>query len=368
MSANRLMCLILSLLTMHVSASSSFSAVQVNAAADRAIHKMRVPGAAVAVIEHGSIIYLSAFGVRRVGGAPIANGTRFEIGSLTKQFTAAAILQLQEQRKLSLDDHLSRYLSSFPHANEITLRQLLNQTTGLPDFMETNHFMRISQASPGGYERIARMVRGSLHFVPGSHWEYSNTNYIALGRVIEVVSHQRYESYISEHLFKPANMTHTSTVAQESMNPEMATGYWRGMSMKGHLTPAPVMKESWAWSAGDIVSTAGDIARWDIALEEGTIVHKADFALMTQPPRLSDGKRDDYAFHWWTDPLQGHRLFSGLGDTFGFSSCNDLFPDDDLAIVVLANAAVTPDGDSDAAASIAAAIFESIAARDSNQD
>lgn len=340
-------------------------ALSLNPATNAVVHRMSQTGApvvSVAIVHDGRIVYERGFGVRKVNGPPVDVNTRFEIGSLTKQFTAAAILQLKEQGRLKLGDRLSKYVPGFPHASEITLLQLLHQTTGLPDFVETNHFVAISHTTPGSFVKIERMACGPLHFTPGSKWEYSNTNYIALGRVIEVVSGEPYAGYVARHLFAPAGMTHSATVAQAAGTPDMATGYWRGLHMKGPLVVAPAAVWPWFWSAGGLISTAGDIARWDIALQSGKIITPQDFTLMTTPVRLSNGTIGDYGFHWWTDPLHGHRLFSGLGDTYGSSSANDIFPDAHLGVVVLENVSVDPNGESDAAGHTAAAIFEALTA------
>lgn len=329
-------------------------------AIQRSIQSTGAIGASVVIVRGGAIVYERSFGKRAGGAGAATRDTRFEIGSLTKQFTAAAILQLKEHGRLRLDDPLSAYVPGFPHAREVTLRQLLSQTSGLPDFMETNHFLHLSHTTAGSVRAVERMASGPLHFAPGSRWEYSNTNYFALGRVIEVASGETYDTYVRVHLFVPAGMTHSATIAQEARIKDLATGYWRGMRGRGPLTPAPSTLQSWTWSAGDIVSTAGDVARWDIALADGRIISRADFGLMTRPAKLTNGKTVDYAFGWWTDPLMGHRLFAGLGDTYGFSSANEVFPDDHLAIIVLENVAVTPRGESDAAGSVAADTFKAL--------
>jgi len=310
------------------------------------------------VVRHGAIVYGHAFGLRELTRTiPADTSTRFDIGSDTKQFTAAAILQRRDQRKLSLDDRLTRFLPRFPHASDITIRQLLQQTSGLPDFVATNHFVAISQKQHGSLNRIARMVAGPLHFVPGSKWEYSNTNYIVLGRVIEIALGKRFEDYVSEHLFRPAAMKQSTTIAHEREIENRARGYWRGMSGHDALTAAPEMGESWTGAAGDIVSTAGDLARWDIALARGEIIGRDEFALMTRPATLSNGQSSDYGFGWWIDTLAGHRRFNHDGDTFGFSSSNNIFPDDDLAVVVL------QDEPNDAAGKTATAICRALLGR-----
>ncbi len=148
---------------------SAFPADRVTAAIEKQLESGHAVGIAVAVIQHDTVVYARGFGVRDVvSRAPVDAETRFEIGSDTKQFTAAAVLQLQERGKLSLDDRLAKYVPAFPHANELTLRQLLYQTTGLFDYLLTNHFVHIQQSSDGSFEKIERMVAGPLHFPPGS--------------------------------------------------------------------------------------------------------------------------------------------------------------------------------------------------------
>ena len=220
--------------------------------------------------------------------------------------------------------------------------------------MQPTTSCKIEASTEGSFERIARLAAGPLHFEPGSRWEYSNTNYIALGRVIEVASGESYESYIREHLFAPANLERTTTIDREPQVADMCTGYWRGLRNTGPLVRAPKMRASWTWSAGEIVSTVGDLAKWDAALRSGKIVSAADFALMTAPATLTGGKVDEYGFGWWTDPFHGHKHIYHDGDTFGMSSSNNLYPDDDLTIIVLENVG------QDAASRTAASIFATL--------
>lgn len=246
-----------------VEPASTFLVDRATATIEKQLASTHAVGLAVAVVRHGALVYARGFGVRnRSSGAPADTDTRFEIGSDTKQFTAAAILQLKEQQKLSLDDRLAKYVPHFPHANELTLRELLDQTTGLFDYVETNHMVRITQTSTGSFAKTERLATAPLHFAPGSRWEYSNTNYIALGRVIEIASGESYEAYIRKHLFAPADMNQSTTIDQERHVSDMATGYWRGQRNTGPLTPAPEIGASWTWSAGQIVSTVRDLAKW----------------------------------------------------------------------------------------------------------
>lgn len=314
-----------------------FPSQQVTAAIKQQLAATQANGAAVAILRHHNLVYSKGFGLADAAAQrPVDAETRFEIGSDTKQFTAAGILQLKERGKLALDDRLSKYAPDFPHAAEVTLRELLNQTTGLPDYLLTNHFIGAIAPTRASYARIVQLCGGSLHFVPGSRWEYSNTNYIALGRVIENVSGETYEGYIRKHLFEPAGMIHSATIADEATLTNLSHGYWRGMRNAGTLSPAPAIG-NWAWSAGCIVSTVGDLAKWDLALESGKIISAQDFAVMTSPATLADGTVDDYGFGWWIENISGHRVIDHDGDTYGFSASNYIFEDDDLTVIVLEN-------------------------------
>ena len=317
---------------------------------DHELSKAGAPGAAVAIIRDGKVVFEHGFGYRSRSGGAVGIHTRFEIGSDTKQFTACAILQLKERGLLALDDPLAKYVPEFPHAKEITLRELLNQTTGLPDFVMTNHFVKITQTSVGSLARIETMTSSSLHFVPGSRWEYSNSNYVALGRVIEVVSHEPYHRYVRDHLFAPARMRDSGFISQEDTFSDMATGYWRG-PRGGRVVSAPKIGESWTQAAGDIVTTVNDLSRWDIALESGKVINDVDLREMMSPATLSDAKKDDYGFGWWIDSVQGYTDVYHDGDTYGMSSSNNIFPALHLDIIALENESM------DEASNMARAIF-----------
>lgn len=320
-----------------------------------AIDAQHAPGGAVAVVRNGRIIYAKGFGLRNVASdTPTDADTRFEIGSVTKQFTAAAILQLKERGKLSLDDTLAKYVPMFPHAREITLRQLLNQVTGLPNYTDVNHFVSIAKA-PGSVERIEGLIAAQpLHFKPGTKWEYSNTNYVALGRVIEVVSGQTYADYIRNNLFAPAGMTHSTTISGERSLSDFATPYWRGTTNAKKLSPAESLSDNWVIAAGDIVSTVGDLAKWDIALQSGKIVSPTDFALMETPGKLANGASDGYGFGLQIDTVDGRERVWHNGGTFGSSSSNVTFPQDGVDVIVLENE------DGAATAALSTTIYETM--------
>ena len=321
--------------------TSGFPSVSVDNAVAEILRSQKVPSAVVEVAFGDRVAYARAFGMRDVARKlPADLQTRYEIGSMTKQFTAAAILQLQEAGKLSIDDAVSRYLPGAPHASRITIRQLLSQRSGLYDYLNhgtSRQRMLQESSSGGGYSAVVALIKGKpLAFQPGSRFDYSNTNYILLGRIVEVTSHQNYVDYLREHEWIPARMTHTSTIPYEGGLSDMAVGYWR----KGGR-PAPALPSLFAWADGDLVSTADDLIRWNEALTGGDIIAPKDYALMTQATSatLEDPSSRDpryYAFGLEVAKMYGQPKIEHGGSTLGFHSYGVYFPDQHMRIVVLA--------------------------------
>jgi len=316
----------------------AFSAPQVTASAQQLIDGQNGAGAAIGIVHDGALIYVKTFGDRNISEKqPVDADTRFEIGSVTKQFTAAAILQLQEQGKLSIDDRLATYLPSFPHADEITLRQLLNQVSGLPNYTNMPDIVTEMSTVPDASTKIAAYVAGPLHFTPGTKWEYSNTNYWVLGQVVAKVSGKTWEDYVRAHLFAPAGMSHSGFVSDEPGFDDFATPYWQGLKNDLPLQAAPKMLESWPGGAGAIVSTIGDLAAWDDALAGGKIVNHDDYELMSTPARLTNGTSTNYGMGLETAPHDGHDRIGHNGGTNGSLTVNATYPNDKLDIIVLEN-------------------------------
>jgi CubicO group peptidase (beta-lactamase class C family) len=213
----------------------------VTPAIQRKCEELKIWGLAIAVGRSGHILYEHGFGFQDADKLkPIDPETHFEIGSITKQFTAAAILQLKGQGKLSLDDTLATYLPTFPHGTEISIRQLLNQTSGLADYFSVKGF---DKHELGGFEKIVSLIeKEPLEFVPGESFVYSNTNYIALGRIVEVVSGESYRQYIQHHLFDPAGMSQSTTMVEEDSVKNMASGFASDPKKPERTVPAVPLK------------------------------------------------------------------------------------------------------------------------------
>jgi len=299
-------------------------------------------GATIAIVQGGAIVYTRGYGLRDVAKLlPADASTRYEIGSITKQFTAAAILQLKESGKIDLDATVATYLPSVAHAKEITVRQLLTHTSGLEDFVGIPNFETLA-ATPATFDQVmSRIADRPLGFTPGAQFGYSSTNYLILGRIIELVSGQSWEAYVQQHLFAPAGMTESATMAEEFQLPDMARGY---VYAQGHATESKPIAESWASSAGGIVSTAGDLQKWGEALSSGRIISTPDYQLLTSPARLADGAVSDYGFGMKIDRFEGQPRIWHDGNTNGFDGSDQFFPSQGVRIIVLTN---TVDGGSD---------------------
>jgi CubicO group peptidase (beta-lactamase class C family) len=303
----------------------------------RVMARYDVPGAAVMVLRDGRVTYVGTFGWRDAARRlPVRRDTLFEIGSITKQFTAACILQLQAAGKLQIDRPLSDYLPEAPHASEVTLRQLLTHTSGLHDYITDAQGEIDAKASqPSSYpDLIARIASLPLDFPPGSRWAYSNTGYLLLGRVIETVSGETYWDYLRGHILQPLRMTRTRTVADEGRLAAMAKGY---RHRNGVLETAPVLDASWAAAAGLLVAPLDDLAKWDTALLAGKVVPASDYRLMTLPASTRDGASTGYGFGFFLAPKDDQPRIGHTGGSNGFTSADEYFPRQGVRIIAFTN-------------------------------
>jgi CubicO group peptidase (beta-lactamase class C family) len=319
-------------------------AAAADAVAAKLIAGKHVPGAAIGVSSGGAVVFERGYGYADVAKKiPVTPDTRFEIGSVTKQFTAACIMQLVEAGKLSLDDHLGTFVSDYFIGRGVTVRQLLAQQSGIPEYLEGPDTVAAAGTQPATYATLlARVSAMPLEFAPGTRYKYSNTNYILLGRIVEVASGEPYERYVREHIFAPAGMTQSAFISDESTIPSLAKAY---ESVPSGFVAAPPLRDDWATAAGAIVSTVGDILKWDAALLAGKIVKPADVALMRTDATTVDGTATGYGFGWLVDSVGRHPRIWHNGATFGFHAVNETFPTEGEAIVVLVNSTIFIEGD-----------------------
>ena len=310
---------------------------RINAAANRLL-AAGAPGLSLAIIKHDAVVYTKGYGVMDLKSRrPVSATTRMEIGSLTMQFTAAAILQLSESGKLSLDDALGKYVPEYVVGRDITLRQLLQFTSGVPDYFPTDDAVAAKIfAQKASLKKVLDLFAGKpLDFAPGSSAAFGNTSYFLLGLVVERVSGLDYDIYVKRHIFARAGMTRSTTMAEETKIGDMASGY---LQVRSDSNPTPRIDNPWGRGTFNIVSNVLDIAKWDMALLNGKIVNRDDVALMMTPAILTDGKAVPYGMAWIDSRgVEGRRMIHLYGGTVGFIAINVVFPDDHLILVAASN-------------------------------
>ncbi|WP_114241470.1 serine hydrolase [Dyella sp. C9] len=314
---------------------------RIDADVQAVLQRTATPGAVIAVYRDGKLIYGHAYGYRdRERRLPATMDTWYEIGSITKQFTAAAILQLQEAGKLDIDKPLSTWLPTAPHATEVTLRQLLSHTSGLPEYLDGPDVEQFATRPATFDQLMARIKDKPLDFKPGSRWSYSNTGYALLGRVIEVVSGEDYRHYVRIHLLDPAGISHTHGVADEERLSPMAVGY---RHEGGKLERAPTIHDSVGGAAGYLVSTVADLERWNEALVSGRIVTPADYAMMITSVQTTGSGSADYGLGLFVDEMEGQPRVGHTGGSLGFTTANEYFPRQRVRIIAFTNNGDNPE-------------------------
>ncbi|HLI97812.1 MAG TPA: serine hydrolase domain-containing protein, partial [Candidatus Baltobacteraceae bacterium] len=310
----------------------------INAIGNRSVAGRAAPGLTIAILSRGSVVYAKGFGYMNVEDSVPARGdTSYPIGSNTKQFTAAAILMLQDEGKLNVDDRLAKYLPEIPHASQVTLRNLLTHPAGYAEYTEIGSFDELGNRPATLAEIVNTVDHRPLAFTPGTTREYSNTGYDLLAMVIERVSGMSYGDFLEQRIFKPLGMTATFVRSWDDTRPNVATEY--ESYALGPWEHAEHLDYTWFGGAGSIVSNGHDLAKWNAALAGGKLLSKHSLTEMMTPHSI--GKNDpfpDYGFGIEVSRLpNGHMMVSHGGNTYGAATQDARFPDDHLGIVVLAN-------------------------------
>ena len=298
--------------------------------------KSGVPSASVAVVKDGQIVYQKAYGDARLEPkTPATPEMRYSIGSISKQFTAAAILRLQEQGKLSLDDKVSRFIPDLTRANEVTIRQLLSHTSGYQDYWPQDYVMPMMLKPVNAQKIMDQWARKSLDFEPGAKWQYSNTNYVIAGVIIEKASGKPLLQFLREQVFTPLAMKTVANIDEQKLPETDPTGYLR--YALGPLRPAPKEGPGWLFAAGELAMTAEDLAKWDISIMEQKLLKPASYREFEREVQLNNGLGTRYGLGVSVGMEAGHRSVSHGGEVSGFTAENVVFPDERVAVVVLTN-------------------------------
>ena len=307
---------------------------RIDAAAAEGLAVGPLAGLSIAVARNGHTVVSKGYGLADVGRRrSTTDGTVYPIASLTKQFTAAAVMQLVEAGKLSLDDDLNRVLPDYPtQGHRVTVRHLLNHTSGIKNHTD----LADGRGEPGTtLQAITDLIAAQLFdFAPGEHFSYTNSGYLLLGLVIEKVTGDTYASYLDDHILEPLALRQTSYCPDKPDRPGHALGYEVD---NGELVDATPIEMAVPFAAGGLCSTVGDLLTWSAALGSGRVVSAESYRMMTTPTTTADGKTEPYGFGLALHPLQGHEAVSHGGAINGFMSSLTSFTDDGVSVAMLTN-------------------------------
>jgi D-alanyl-D-alanine carboxypeptidase len=335
--------------TSPLAAQTSFEG-RVDSIANEVLKQTGVPSASVAVVRDGHVAYAHAYGESRLDPAtPAQADLRYSIGSISKQFAASCILLLQQEGKLSLDDPVSRWLPDLTRADEVTVRELLSHTSGYQDYWPQDYVPPMMLKPTTAREIMDRWAKKPLDFDPGTKWQYSNTNYVIAGTIVEKVSGMPFFDFLRTRILKPLGLGSAADIDVSRVTEPEATGYMR--YALGPLHPAPKEARGWLFAAGELAMTAGDLAKWDISMMDETVLRPASYHDLETEVRLKSGVGTGYGLGVDVGMMSGHRMISHSGEVSGFTAENMVFPDDHAAVVVLTNQDAAP-----AAGAIAAGV------------
>lgn len=314
---------------------------KIDTAAEQVLTKTGVPSASVAIVQHGTIVYTHAYGKAKLDPpTPATPAMRYSIGSISKQFTAAAILLLQQQGKLSINDPVSKFLPNLTRANEVTIRMLLSHTSGYQDYWPEDYLMPPMREATTAQHILDVWGKKPLDFDPGTKWQYSNTNFVIAGRIVEQVSGEPLMKFLQQHIFKPLDMRQVWNSDMKQLGETDAEGYVR--YALGPLRPAPLAGTGWMFAAGELAMPAYDLAQWDISIMDRSLLSQQSYDDMFKPVMLKNGDNSHYALGLFIRNENGHLAFEHSGEVSGFVSENVVFPNDKAAITVLTNQDASP--------------------------
>jgi CubicO group peptidase (beta-lactamase class C family) len=297
--------------------------------------EQKIPGVAVAVVQKGEVITAQGYGLANVEHqVPVRADTIFQSGSLGKQFTAAAVMVLVEDGKLSLDDRVTKYFPDAPESwKPITIRHLLTHTSGIPDYTGQSSLDLRRDYTEDDLVKLAYGL--TLEFPPGSRWNYSNTGYVLLGIVIHKASGRFYGDVLHERVFTPLGMKTTRIISEEDIVPNRAAGYRlvRG-ELKNQDWVAPQLNTT---ADGALYFSILDLVAWDRALRSQALLKPASWAQVFEPVTLTSGKHYPYGFGWSLEERAGQQIRRHGGSWQGFQTHLARFLGDDLTVIVLTN-------------------------------
>ncbi|MGA2651173.1 MAG: serine hydrolase domain-containing protein [Terracidiphilus sp.] len=311
-------------------------AARVDRVAAQVLEQTGVPSASVAVVQHGKLVYTHAYGLARLDPrTPATPDMRYSIGSISKQFTAAAILLLQEEGKLSLDDTVGKYIPGLTEGDKVTIRQILSHTSGFQDYWPEDYLMTPMRKPESAQQILDTWGKKPLDFEPGTKWQYSNTNFVIAGRIVETITGAPLMDLLTTRIFRPLGMHSVWNSDETKLTTADATPYIR--NALGPLRVAPKEGRGWMFAAGELAMTAHDLALWDESLIAQSVLKPESYKQMFTEVKLKDGKGTKYGLGVEVTERVGRRSIEHSGEVSGFVSDNEVLVDDGVAVAVLTN-------------------------------
>ncbi|MCY7399268.1 MAG: beta-lactamase family protein [Sphingomonas bacterium] len=292
-----------------------------------------VPSASIALVRDGRIVLAKAYGTASPTIPAARPDLRYQIASNSKQFTAMALLLLEDEGRLSLDDKVAKWVPGISGGDRIALRQLLSHTAGLQDYWPQDYSFAAMTVPTGPQGIIDRWARKPLDYVPGTRWQYSNTGYVVAGLVVEKAAGEPLMAYLQRRIFAPLGMRPVNI--DDSNTAAFPAGYTRYALGPVRLATPPA--RGWLYAAGELSMTATDLARWNIARLDRSLLPADDWAAQEAPVHLADGSTTGYGLGVSSGTANGRRFINHGGASVGFLSQNTVYPDDRAAVVVLTN-------------------------------
>lgn len=295
------------------------------------------PGASAIVVKDGKVLFRKAYGMAPVElGVPLQPDMVFRLGSITKQFTAVAILMLAEDGKLALSDPIEKYLPGYPtQGHVITIEHLLTHSSGIQSYTDIPGWMQdriLPDLKP--LALIDGFKKEPMQFAPGTRFRYNNSGYVMLGAIIEKASGQSYEAFLKQRIFEPLGMKSAHYGSNEPILARRVPGYTED---NGVVANARYLSMTQPYSAGSLVASVDDLAAWDAALYTEKLLKQASLAKAWTPYKTSDGTATTYGYGWSVDQLRGRLAIQHGGGIFGFSTYATRLPNEKVYVAVLAN-------------------------------
>jgi len=307
---------------------------QVDTLVTDALKSSGAPSASVAIVRDGKIVFAKAYGDQGPGMKATSPAAKYQIASISKQFTAAAILLLEDEGRLSLDDKVSKWVPDITDADQITIRQLLSHTAGIQDYWPQDYDFAAMSTPVTPQQILDRWAKKPLDFQPGTAWQYSNTGYVVAGMIIEKASGMKLLDYLQKKIFKPLGI--------DAIDQDIAVG--KGFPQGNHrfalgpVRPAKPAADGWLWAAGELAMSASDLAKWDIARIDRKILSAEDWATQETSIKLTSGADTHYGLGVSVGNRGGDKTVEHGGEAVGFLSDNFVMPDKRFAVVALVNA------------------------------